>query len=214
MNSFSLHELIGNTDIYLLDQIMKGGYIAGEKILDTGCGNGRNLIWFLKNDFEVYAVDRDPAAIKYLESVHPDFNKERLQVAEIDKLPFGNNFFDHVISSAVLHFAKSVLHFNDMIKEMVRVLKPNGSLFIRMTSDIGIENKIQHIENGVYHIPDGSIRFLLTPNLLKNMMYKNNLSFIEPLKTVNVDGLRCMSTLVLRKKYEFIELVPIQSILN
>lgn len=200
MNPFSINELIGNTDIYLIDQIMKGRYIPREKILDAGCGNGRNLIWFLKNDFEVYAIDRDPAAIKYLESVYPCFNKERLQVAEIDKLPFGNNFFDHVISSAVLHFAKSVSHFNDMIKEMVRVLNPNGTLFIRMTSDIGIENKIQHIENGVYHIPDGSIRFLLTPTLLKSMVHTNNLSFIEPLKTVNVEGVRCMSTLVLRKK--------------
>ncbi|MEO6838510.1 MAG: class I SAM-dependent methyltransferase [Ginsengibacter sp.] len=199
MNPFSINELIGNTDIYLLDQIMKGRYQPGEKILDAGCGNGRNLIWFFKNDFDLYAVDREPMSIYYLESAYPNFNKERCQVAEIDKLPFGNNFFDHVISSAVLHFAKSVSHFKNMLTEMVRVLKPNGSLFIRMTSDIGIENKVKHIENGVYDIPDGSIRFLLTPVLLKQVMHENNLSFIEPLKTVNVDNVRCMSTLVLRK---------------
>ena len=199
MNPFSINELIGNTDIYLLDQIMKGRYGTGEKILDAGCGNGRNLIWFLKNDFEMYAVDKDTMSIYYLESAYPHFNKERCQVAEIDKLPFGNNFFDHVISSAVLHFAKSVSHFKNMLAEMVRVLKPDGSLFIRMTSDIGIEKKVKHIENGVYHIPDGSIRFLLTPALLKEAMHENNLSFIEPLKTVNVDNVRCMSTLVLRK---------------
>ena len=199
MNPFLINELIGNTDIYLLDQIMKGRYTHGEKILDAGCGNGRNLIWFLKNDFEMYAVDRDTMSIEYVKSVYPHFNKERLQVAEIDKLPFGDNFFDHVISSAVLHFAKSISHFNDMMKEMVRVLKPNGSLFIRMTSDIGIENKVKHIENGVYHIPDGSTRFLLIPTLLKEVMEENKLSFIEPLKTVNVDGIRCMSTLALRK---------------
>ena len=199
MNPFSIHELIGNTDIYLLDQIMKGRYMPSEKILDAGCGNGRNLIWFLKNDVEVYAVDRDAMAVRYLESLYPSFNRKRLYVAEIERLPFRDNFFDHIISSAVLHFAKSVSHFNDMIKEMVRVLKPDGSLFIRMTSDIGIENKVKHIENGVYDIPDGSIRFLLTPTLLKEMMSENNLSFIEPLKTVNVDGIRCMSTLVLMK---------------
>ena len=199
MNPFSINELIGNTDIYLLDQIMKGRYGTGEKILDAGCGNGRNLIWFLKNDFEMYAVDKDTMSIYYLESAYPHFNKERWQVAEIDKLPFGNNFFDHMISSAVLHFAKSVSHFKNMLAEMVRVLKPDGSLFIRMTSDIGIEKKVKHIENGVYHIPDGSIRFLLTPALLKEAMHENNLSFIEPLKTVNVDNVRCMSTLVLRK---------------
>lgn len=59
MNQFSIQELIGNTDIYLLDQIMKGRYTPGERILDAGCGNGRNLVWFLKNDFDVYAVDKD-----------------------------------------------------------------------------------------------------------------------------------------------------------
>ena len=77
MNPFSINELIGNTDIYLLDQIMKGRYGTGEKILDAGCGNGRNLIWFLKNDFEMYAVDKDTMSIYYLESAYPHFNKER-----------------------------------------------------------------------------------------------------------------------------------------
>ena len=200
MNQFSIEELAGNTDIYLLDQIMKGRYTVGEKILDAGSGTGRNLVWFLKNDFDVYAIDKELQSINYLKSTYPHPDNEKFQLSEVEGLPFKNDFFDHVISSAVLHFAKSVLHFNDMMKEMVRVLKPKGSLFIRMTSDIGIENKVKHIENGIYHIPDGSIRFLLTPTLLKNTMQTNNLSFLEPLKTVNVDGVRCMSTLVLTKK--------------
>ena len=199
MNHFSLQELIGNTDIYLLDLIMKGRYKAGDKILDTGCGGGRNLIWFLKNEMEVYGIDKDPAAIKYLKSIHTHLDKERFQIADITNIPFENNFFDHVISSAVLHFAKTVSHFKEMMNEMVRVLKPGGSLFIRMTTNIGIENKVILIENGVYQIPDGSTRFLLTPSLLTEIMQENNLSFIEPLKTVNVNNVRCMSTLVLKK---------------
>ena len=199
MNQNSLQELIGNTDIYLLDQIIKGRYHNGDKILDTGCGGGRNLIWFLKTEMEVYGIDKDPAAIKYLKSLHTHLDKERFKIADITNIPFENNFFDHVISSAVLHFAKSVSHFKEMIKEMVRVLKPGGSLFIRMTTNIGIENKVTLIENGVYQIPDGSTRFLLTPPLLNEIMQENNLSFIEPLKTVNVNNVRCMSTLVLKK---------------
>ncbi len=199
MSQFSIQQLVGSTDIYLLDQIMKERYLPGETILDAGCGSGRNLVWFIKNNFEVYGIDKDKDSIKHLKSKYPQFAKERFQAAELTGLPFENDFFDHVISSAVLHFAHSVEHFKDMIKEILRVLKPNGSLFIRMTSDIGIENKITHIENGVYYIPDGSVRFLLTPSLLKNTMTQNNLSFIEPLKTVNVDNIRCMSTLMLKK---------------
>ncbi|MEO8854679.1 MAG: class I SAM-dependent methyltransferase [Ginsengibacter sp.] len=200
MSPSSIQELVGNTDIYLLDQIMKERFHTGEKILDAGCGSGRNLIWFIKNNLDIYGIDKDESAINYLKAVFPHFKNDRFQTAEIAALPFEDNFFDHIISSAVLHFAKSYSEFNDMIKEMVRVLKPSGSLFIRMTSDIGIENKVMPIENGVYHIPDGSTRFLLTPTLLHSMMQENNLSFIEPLKTVNVDNVRCMTTLVLMKK--------------
>ena len=200
MSPSSIQELVGNTDIYLLDQIMKERFHTGEKILDAGCGSGRNLIWFIKNNLDIYGIDKDESAINYLKAVFPHFKNDRFQTAEIAALPFEDNFFDHIISSAVLHFAKSYSEFNDMIKEMVRVLKPSGSLFIRMTSDIGIENKVMPIENGVYHIPDGSTRFLLTPTLLHSIMQENNLSFIEPLKTVNVDNVRCMSTLVLMKK--------------
>jgi tellurite methyltransferase len=81
---------------------------------------------------------------------------------------------------------------------MKRVLKPAGSLFIRMTSDIGIEDKVRLVGEGVYEIPDGSRRFLLTRGLLEDIMRENGLTFLEPLKTVNVDDVRCMSTVVAR----------------
>jgi|SRR6185437_2715407 len=199
MQPHSLQELIGNTDIYLLDQIMKGRYSKDDKILDAGCGGGRNLTWFLKNEINIYGVDKDATPINYLKSAHLDFDEKKFQVAEISNLPFENNFFDHLISSAVLHFAKSTSHFKNMMKEMTRVLKPNGSLFIRMASNIGIENKVHLVEDRIYYIPDGSTRFLLTPTLLNDLMADNNFSFSEPLKTTNVDNLRCMSTLVLIK---------------
>lgn len=199
MNENSIQQLIGNTDIYLLDQVMKERYKQDDKILDAGCGGGRNLFWFLKNKIEIYGIDKDATPINYLKSMHPEFNQNRFVQADVEKLPFANNFFEHVISSAVLHFAGSTHHFNDMMKEMVRVLKPGGSLFIRMTSDIGIENKVTLIEDGVYNIPDGSVRFLLTRALLDTTMQQFKLSFLEPLKTVNVNDLRCMVTLVLKK---------------
>ncbi|MDE3183072.1 MAG: class I SAM-dependent methyltransferase [Bacteroidota bacterium] len=199
MNPITIQELIGNTDIYLLDQIIKRRYKPTDKILDAGCGGGKNLFWFLKNEIDIYGIDKDATPVNYLKSLHPDFTSERFQVAETDQLPFEDNFFDHVISSAVLHFAKSTPHFYNMVKELVRVLKPKGSLFIRMASSIGLEDKVKLIEDGVYHIPDGTARFLLTPTLLDKAMQQNNLSFIEPLKIVNVNNIRCMSTLVLMK---------------
>ncbi len=192
--------MLGRTDIYLIDQIMKGRYAPGDKILDAGCGSGRNIHWFVQNNFEIYGIDSSEAAIINLRNEYPALPAENLQVSLIEKLPFPDHFFEHVISSAVLHFAASTTHFKAMMGEMLRVLKPNGTLFIRMTSDIGIEDKVKLLPNGNHVIPDGSMRFLLTKPLLAECMQQFNLSFSEPLKTVNVDDMRCMSTLMLQKK--------------
>jgi tellurite methyltransferase len=194
-----LHELIGETDIYLLDQIMKGRYDFGDRILDAGCGGGRNLHWFVKNVIDITGIDADAEVINYLKAAYPFLGPDKLLTGRVEKMPFADSCFDHIVSSAVLHFADSTEHFEKMIAEMVRVLKSGGSLFIRMTSDMGIENKVTHLGKGVYRIPDGSERFLLTKSLLTDVMNQNHLSFLEPLKTVNIDNLRCMSTLVLQK---------------
>ncbi|MEO7312133.1 MAG: class I SAM-dependent methyltransferase [Chitinophagaceae bacterium] len=198
-NHLQLQSLLGNTDIYLIDQILKDRYTAKDIILDAGCGGGRNLHWFLQNAIIIYGADINDAAIEQLKEHYPSVPKERFVVAPVENLPFADNYFDHIISSAVLHFAGSKKQFLEMFAEMIRVLKPNGSLFIRMTSDIGIESLVTEIQNGVFDIPDGSVRFLLTRQLLALLMKKHLLAFIEPLKTVNVDDVRCMSTLVLRK---------------
>jgi ubiquinone/menaquinone biosynthesis C-methylase UbiE len=196
----SLTHLLGQTDIYLIDQILKDRYRANDKILDAGCGPGRNMHWFLQNNFEITGIDQNDEAISQLRSVNPGLPENRFRVVPVEKMPFPDHYFDHVISSAVLHFATGTGHFRNMLKEMVRVLHPGGSLFIRMTSDIGIEEKVSLASDGVFDIPDGSRRFLLTRTLLNDCMKEFNLSFLEPLKTVNVDDIRCMSTLVLQKK--------------
>ena len=193
-----IEEVIGSTDIYLVDQIMKGRYKSNDSILDAGCGYGRNLHWFLRNDLVIYGVDQDAAAIYDLQRRCPAV-AERFRACAVEKIPFDDYRFDHIISSAVLHFARDTAHFRLMIAEMVRVLKPPGSLFIRMTSDIGIEDKVRLVGDGVYDIPDGSRRFLLTRELLADVMQKNGLGFLEPLKTVNVNDIRCMSTVVLSR---------------
>ena len=191
-------EIIGSTDIYLVDQIMKGRYKMTDIVLDAGCGYGRNLHWFLRSQMVIYGIDQDVHVIKDLQGRFPGI-ASRFRQSAVEKTGFGHDQFDHVISSAVLHFAKDSLHFRRMIGEMVRVVKPGGSIFIRMTSDIGIEDKVEPAGEGVYNIPDGSRRFLLTRALLADIMDENGLTFLEPLKTVNVNDIRCMSTVVLMK---------------
>lgn len=195
----SLKETFGNIDIYLFDQILKERYLPSDKILDAGCGKGRNMHWFYNNDFSIYGLDKDKESIKKTQENFPKL-KDKIAVSDLDNIPFEDNFFNHVISNAVLHFAKSTAHFETMFAELVRVTNKKGTLFIRMTSNIGIENNVIEILEGVYRLPDGSTRFLLTKQLFKQLLDRHNLAFLEPLKTVNVNDLRCMSTLVLRKE--------------
>ena len=62
-NNNSISVLLGCTDIYPIDHIMKGRYAPGDKILDAGCGDGRNMHWFVQNNFEIYGIDSSEAAI-------------------------------------------------------------------------------------------------------------------------------------------------------
>ncbi|WP_299602819.1 class I SAM-dependent methyltransferase [uncultured Aquimarina sp.] len=193
-----LQTTLGNIDIYLLDQILKERYHKTDKILDAGCGSGRNLHWFYNNEYNLYAVDKEIESIDYIRSVYPKWSK-KMEVCDLEQLKFKNDYFDHIICSAVLHFAHDLTQFEAMFSELIRVLKPFGTLFIRMTSDIGIEDKITPINDGVYLLGDESYRFLLTREILSNLMKKHSLSFLEPLKSTNVHDLRSMTTLVLQK---------------
>ncbi|MEP7036994.1 MAG: class I SAM-dependent methyltransferase [Acidobacteriota bacterium] len=200
----NVSELFGNIDIYLFDQIQKGRFSREMSILDAGAGGGRNLIYFLRSGFNVFAVDRNAEAveqIKYLSKIlAPNLPPENFQVSTVEKMPFPDNYFDWIISNAVLHFAENEQHFNEMFAEMWRVLKRSGILFARLASSIGIENLIVPTENGRYLLPDGSERFLVDEEFLMNTMKNFSAELLEPLKTTNVQNLRCMTTLVMSKK--------------
>lgn len=197
MKPKQLNALLQNMDLYLLDQLLKGRISLNMKILDAGCGNGRNSAYLLSQNYNLIGIDSDAEKIRNLHEIFPEND---FFVSNIKKILFKKEQFDYIICNAVLHFAENTTDFFEMMRELFRVLKPNGTLFIRMTSNIGIENKVKEIKDGVYKIPDGSTRFLLTKKLLKNLSETFFFDFTEPLKTVNVNDLRCMTTLVIKKR--------------
>ncbi|MFK8055451.1 MAG: class I SAM-dependent methyltransferase [Saprospiraceae bacterium] len=195
---------IGNMDIYLLDQLMKGRISPDAKVLDAGCGIGRNSEFFVRNDFDISGIDLEEQAIRGVReqaaSWNAEYDLDRFALADLIEVPFPDNDFDFIISSAVLHFSTDRAHFTKLFKELVRVLKPGGILFIRMTTKHTLAHLSQHLHDDVYHIPDGSTRYLLDLAHLQDLMIKNNLSFADPYKTVNVADVRTMAVVVLRKE--------------
>lgn len=198
-----LQQLYGNIDIYLFDQLLKGTYDNCKTVLDAGCGGGRNLVYFLRNGYEVYGIDPNPDAVVSVQQLSqmlaPDHSPENFVVASAEDMPFDGNSFDLVISSAVLHFANDPTHFDQMIQSMWRVLKPGGYLFARLASDIGIETLVHRLGNGRYLLPDGSERFLVNQQTLLHYTQSLNARLHEPIKTTNVQNLRCMTTWCLQK---------------
>lgn len=195
----NLRQQFGNIDIYLFDQLLKGRISPSISLLDAGCGDGRNLIYFLLHNFDVFAVDSNPQAIEQVRRLAPNLSSQNFLIADVAEMPFPSQKFDLVISSAVLHFAYDEQHFDRMLNEMWRVLKPGGMLFARLASSIGIEKLVRPIGEGHFFLPDGTERFLVNEEMLAAATQRLGARRLEPLKTTNVENLRCMTTWVLGK---------------
>jgi tellurite methyltransferase len=199
-----LQEQFGGIDIYLFDQLLKGRFVPGMRVLDAGCGSGRNLVYFLRNGYEVFGVDESAKAIaqtRRLAAEHaPHLPLGNFRIESVEKMSFeSDDNFDLVMSSAVLHFARNEQHWQSMVDEMWRVLKPGGMFFARLASTVGIESDIRLIDGRRYSLPDGSDRFLVDAPMLKAVTESLGGLLIEPIKTTVVDDMRSMTTWVVAK---------------
>src|ERR1035437_678660 len=106
----SLREQFGEIDIYLFDQILRGRIVPGMRIFDAGCGAGRNLVYFLREGYEVFGADSDPQAIvstrRLAASLAPDLPADNFRVEALEAISFPRDFADVVLASTVLHFAR------------------------------------------------------------------------------------------------------------
>ncbi len=202
-HSAKLQNQFGNIDIYLYDQLLKGRFDHVKTVLDAGCGGGRNLVYFLANGFDVFAVDQSPAAVaavrRLAASLAPALSADHFEVARLEDLPHPGESFDAVICNAVLHFVTDEAQFDRIMTELWRVLRPGGIFFARLSSVIGLENRLRLIEGRRYQLPDGSELFLVDEAKLMAVTANLGASLLDPLKTTNVQNLRCMTTWTLRK---------------
>ena len=198
-----LQEQFGPIDIYLFDQLLRGRITPGMRILDAGCGSGRNLVYLLRSGYEVFGADSNRNAVeetrRLAASLAPALPGDNFRVEDLAEMSFPDAFADVVLSSAVLHFARDDHHFGAMLRGTWRVLKPGGLFFCRLASSIGIEELIQPIGGRRYLLPDGSERYLVDEALLVNLTHELGGQLLDPLKTTVVQNQRSMTTWVVRK---------------
>ena len=200
--SAELKAAFGDIDIYLFDQLLRGRFDRRRRVLDAGCGAGRNLPYLLARGYDVFAIDEDPAAItatkKLAAALAPKLPLDNIRQGALHVLPWPDGRMDAVVCSAVLHFARDRAHFDRMLAEMWRVLARGGLFFARLASSIGIEPLLADT-TGRMRLPDGSDRFVVDERLLLDTTYELSATLLDPIKTTNVQNQRAMTTWVVQK---------------
>lgn len=203
MSATELRNQFGEIDIYLFDQLLRGRVTPDMRVLDAGCGLGRNLVYLLRHGYQVFAVDRDQASVSQVRRLAsrlaPTLPPDNFRVETVESMSFPNGFADLVISSAVLHFARDDDQFQSMLRDTWRVLKPGGLLFCRLASSIGLEQQVRRLAGRRFLLPDGSERYLVDEALLTEFTRQLGGRMIDPLKTTLVQNERSMTTWVVRK---------------
>jgi len=173
------------------------------RVLDAGCGRGRNLVYLMRAGFDVYGVDEDPAAIAAVRSLAgslaPHLPADHFRVEAVEAMSFPAAAADAVLSNAVLHFARDDAQFGGMVRGMWRVLAPGGMLFCRLASSIGMEDRVRPITGRRHRLPDGTERYLADEEFLMDWTRELGGSLLDPLKTTIVQHQRCMTTWVVGK---------------
>jgi SAM-dependent methyltransferase len=200
-----LAEQFGAIDIYLFDQILRRRIAPGDRIVDAGCGMGRNLVYLLREGYDVHAADADPDAIAEVRALAarlaPALPAENFRVEPLEALTFPERWASVVISSAVLHFARDDRQFTAMLDGSWRVLAPGGMFFCRLASTIGIESQVRRLDadGRRFRLPDGTSRYLVDEALLMSLTSRLGGQLLDPLKTTVVQGQRAMTTWVVRR---------------
>ena len=202
---------LASTDVYLIDQILKGRIAPEARVIDVGSGGGRNLPWFLRRGMDVTALDPNPEAFAALDErlaamglslpadkrVELPVEQAVEQAVEHTGLPARS--FDLVISNAVLHFAGGHDHFRAMLDATWELVAPGGILFVRLTSSVGIEAFVKDLGGGRYWLPDESERYLVTESGLLRETERLGGQLLDPIKSTVVQSMRTMTTWVMAR---------------
>jgi len=155
-------------------EFLKGKNI--KRILDAGCGDGRNLLVFAQAGFEVVGIDISSSALKKCKKICNKFSNVTLRKGSLEKMSTNYKKFDAIICDYTLVHIKNV---EVVIKNFHTALKNKGYTLLEFTSVkdplYGKGKKIdtnEFIQEGVY------VRFFTVP-LIKKLLKKFKIISID-----------------------------------
>lgn len=119
-----------------------------DRILDLGCGSGRDLRYFAQRGFRVIGIDYSPRLVELARG----YSKQPVVLGDFASLPFEDNSFDAVWSiGSLLHVPRSSI--SSVLSEVRRVLKDNAVLLTSVKKGLGEEIDPLGRHN-VFYTPD------------------------------------------------------------
>lgn len=184
------------------------------KILDLGCGGGRNFGYFAGQGYDVYGCDLHEhmveASRKMVEDIVKPYNYiDRVVKANTLELPYQNSMFEVVIANGLYHNLESVELFRQAISETARVIEDGGYLCLNMFDATIVDKSLEKMDKEyLYMTPDGVSMILLPSELIIQILSENrliNCSKILHYSRKVFSGERSVLRSVLQKKIHDIE---------
>lgn len=137
-------ELLDKEKEYLLKKVP-----TNSKVLDIGCGDGRNMKTLLAKTKYIFGIDNDEIAIIDAKKNFSSNREINIQKAEATKLPFEDKIFDIIIFFDILQNLGYQKEW--VLLEAKRVLRDDGSIILCTYSEDSFEERIKMYE--IIHVP-------------------------------------------------------------
>lgn len=109
------------------------GRIGGGRLLDLGCGAGRNAVPLAREGWEVLGTDLSWPMLRAAKRRVEDEGlgrRLRLALAPMDLVPAADRGFDVVVAHGIWNLARSSAEFRRAVAEAARVARRGARLFV------------------------------------------------------------------------------------
>jgi ubiquinone/menaquinone biosynthesis C-methylase UbiE len=155
--------------------------LPDKMLLDVSCGQGGLLRFAAAARLTAFGLDLSPTAIKkVVQRVSELGTKVAMNVGDAERLPYGDDTFDYVTNIGSLeHYLRPWW----AVREMSRVLKPEGLACILLPNTFGLLGNILYVWRTGDVFDDGQpLQRYGTPRQWQNLLEENGLHIVRALK--------------------------------